>query len=250
MKFAIVKNAASWIYKETIKHQSEILLVGGTVTAVAAVAVSIKATNKSIKDINEINKKRSFNNEEKMTKKEIIKKESKNYIWTLILLMTSLGCQFGGYKASIRRIAALSTALKVSEEMYEEYKKDVEKTVKLSEPQSQELDKKVHNQSVENVVVAGDTDYIIRIDGQNIRENVSELRLKLEKFRSDYYLSGYQDPVTVADLHDYLGIRVCPSDYDRKIYFNGDEWYTLYPGIEGSRLFIDVDYTTRDIEKY
>ena len=250
MNWGIIKKGASWVAKEFVKHQSEILLVSGVVTAVAATTSAVKATVKSVEEVKEENKKRFASNDEPMTKTEVVKKEAKNYVWTLIFLGTSIGCQFGGYKASIRRIAALSTALKVSEEMYEEYKKDVEKTVKLSESQSQDLDKRVHNQAVENVVVAGDTDYIIRIDGQNIRENVSELRLKLEKFRSDYYLSGYQDPVTVADLHDYLGIRVCPSDYDRKIYFNGDEWYTLYPGIEGSRLFIDVDYTTRDIEKY
>lgn len=251
MNLGVLKKIALKIGEEIVKHQAEILLVGGTVTAVGATAMAVKATIKSTKEVQEENLRREENDIPVMTKKEVVKSEAKNYIWTLIFLMTSLASQFGSYKASIRRIAVLSTALKLSEETYNEYRKEVEEAAKIPKEDLKQVESKAVNTAVDNVLLSGDTEYEIRIDGSRIRKNVSELKLDLEKFRSDYYLSGYQDPVTVADLHDYLGLKTYPSDYDRKISFTGGaDWYTLMPTVENSKVFIDIDYVTRDIERY
>lgn len=251
MNLGIIKKIALKIGEEVVKHQAEILLAGGIVTATAATVSAIKATAKSTKDIQEENLKREENDIPKMTKKEVVKREGKNYIWTLIFLLTSIGSQVGGYKASIRRIAVLSAALKLSEETYNEYRKEIEEAAKIPKEDLKKVESKAANTAAESVIFAGDTEYEIRIDGFRIHKNVSELKLDLEKFRSNYYLSGYQDPVTVADLHDYLGLKTYPSDYDRKISFTGGEdWYTLIPSVESSKVFIDIDYVTRDIERY
>lgn len=253
---SVVKDVAVKIGTEVIKHQAEVLLVGGVTLAVGATVATVKATSKSVKDIQEENLRREENDEPEMTKTEVVKREAKNYILPVLLLAASLGCQFGGYKASIRRAAALSAALKISEKTFEEYKKDVEEQAEKLAPEElktaiKEAEPKAKESAMETVIFSGDTEYCVRIDGYRLKKNIAQLKLDLETFRSKYYLSGYQDPVTVADLHDYIGVHVAPSDYDRKIDFSGEErWYTLEPSLENSQLFVDIDYTTRDIEKY
>lgn len=112
------------------KHSPEILTGIGIAGMITTTVLAVRATPKALRLIEEKNKEREYHNEDDpMTKIEIVKTCWKVYTPATIMGVISIACIIGASSVSARRTAALTTAYKLSESALSEYKDKVIETI-------------------------------------------------------------------------------------------------------------------------
>lgn len=108
------------------KHSPEILMGLGIAGMLTAITLTVKATSKAVKLIDE---KKKEKNVKKLTAAETFKTAWKCYIPTATLAVASTGCLISSTSVSLRRNAALATAYKLAETAHKEYREKVIETI-------------------------------------------------------------------------------------------------------------------------
>ena len=162
------------------KHSPEILTGLGVTGMFASVIISIQATPKAMKSIEE--KKKELN-KEKLTVGETIEACWKYYIPTAVTLATSTACVIGANSVNTRRNAALAAAYSISETALTEYRDKIKEV--LGENKEKDVradiarDKVVASPPSQNTIIVtgkGDTLFMEAITGQYFRSDIEKIR--------------------------------------------------------------------------
>jgi hypothetical protein len=124
------------------KHSSTILTVIGAVGVVGTAVLSVKATPKALKLIEE--KKQELEKEE-LTAIETVKTAWKPYIPAAITGFSTIACIFGANYLSVRSQASLMSAYALLDRSYKEYR---EKTEELYPEESTKVNQEIINQEI------------------------------------------------------------------------------------------------------
>ena len=99
-----------------------VLTAVGIAGMVTSVVLAVKGTVKATRKIDAIKSERKI---DKISKKEVVKNTWKYYIPTGVGVITSGICLIASNRFSAKKITALATAYKLSENVFSEYKKEV-----------------------------------------------------------------------------------------------------------------------------
>lgn len=116
----VLANAGTKTLGFIVKHKTEIKLACGLTGSVAAVVLSAKATEKSVKQIAE--KETELGRE--LTKKEKIKLTWKNYIWTVGVEAVSIASTVSSMSDEAKKYNTLLSAYNLAERALDEKKKE------------------------------------------------------------------------------------------------------------------------------
>lgn len=126
MKKTDLKKVAKNVQASLTKHSPEILTGFGIVGMCTTTVLSVKATPKALRLIEE---KAAEEDVEKLPAVEVIKVAWKPYIPAAVTGTISIACLIGANSANARRNAALATAYKLSESAFTEYREKVVETI-------------------------------------------------------------------------------------------------------------------------
>ena len=111
------------IKKGTIKHSPDILLACGIVSGITSTVLAVKATPKALILIEKEKSSRRTNNEDdNLTKMEVVKTAWKPYIPSAISGAVGIACIIGAHTINTKRNAIIATAYKITETAYRDYK--------------------------------------------------------------------------------------------------------------------------------
>ena len=96
-----------------------LLLVAGVASFAVAEALTIKATVKAVRTVDV---EKEIQGVDELPKKEVVKLVWKQYVPAAIAVTTATGCLVGGNRISAKQTAALSTAYKLSQNMFNDYR--------------------------------------------------------------------------------------------------------------------------------
>lgn len=177
------------------KHSPEILLGFGIGGMVSTVVLSVAATPKAIKAMDEKKK----NTKKKLTTWEVVKTSWKYYIPAFLTGAASIACLIGSNTVHCKRNAALATAYALSESTLKRYSEKVVETI--GEKKERQIREKVsediiseHPVDKSKVVIAsnGETlcydpisDTYFMSDMNRIQKAVNDINLKL---RDEMYI--------------------------------------------------------------
>ncbi len=148
MKKVYISNARQWL----IKHEPECLtgtgLVGFTLTSIEL----IRATSKSVKQIEQ------YSNNKKLTRKEIIKMCWKNYIPAALYFIGSSVCVIASNRISAKRSVALATTCALTESAFNEYRNQTRNALGNEKEKqiAQETNKKIEEQTGSKEIILSD----------------------------------------------------------------------------------------------
>lgn len=119
-----------------------VLTAVGIAGMITSIALAIKGSVKATRKIDKIKIEKKV---EKLPKKEVIKETWKFYIPMSISTVMSITCLIASNRFSGKKITALATAYKLSENMFTEYKNEVVKEI------GKEAETKINKQAKDNV---------------------------------------------------------------------------------------------------
>lgn len=150
------KNDIAHIFKSVstsiTKHSPEILTGIGIAGMIATTIISVKATPKAIRLLEEEKKEREV---EKLTAAETVKTTWKCYVPAAVTGVASVACLVGASSVHIRRNAALTAAYTLSETALREYRSKVVETI--GEKKEQTVRDAVAKEQVKNHPVTNST---------------------------------------------------------------------------------------------
>ena len=172
MKTQGVTNFVKAIQKGAVKHSPELLTAIGIVGMGVTTIMSVKATPKALKQIEEARDEKG----EDLTKIETVKAGWKPYIPAAITGVTSIICLLGANSIHTRRNAALVTAYQISTTALNEYKDKVVETV--GEATAKEIRDRVVEEKKENIANSHPTFIIATDDDVLMYEPLSNQEFK------------------------------------------------------------------------
>jgi len=194
-------NIQKQLTKVLIKKSPEILTALGITSFVASVGLTIVATIRSTRTIDEY--------DIELTKTEVVKEVWKNYIPTATTLVIGAGCIIGAHKVHTRRQAVLMAAYSLSERALKDWKQATSEVV--SEKQKDEIKSNVISNRMENT--PDPTIYFMEKEGtwfydtvfsrwfksdiQQVRKRVNDANAKLL----------YENYISVNDFFYDLGLE-------------------------------------------
>ena len=119
-----------------------VLTAVGIAGMVTSVVLAVKGTVKATRKIDAIKSERKI---DKISKKEVVKNTWKYYIPTGVGVITSGICLIASNRFSAKKITALATAYKLSENVFSEYKKEVVNSI------GKEAESKINKKANENI---------------------------------------------------------------------------------------------------
>ena len=210
MKKADVTKFFKGIQRGINKHSPEILTGVGIAGMITTTVLAVQATPKAIKLI----ETEEYERKEYLTVPEKVKIAWKPYIPAVVTGVASTVCLIGSCKVSTRRVAALTTAYKLSETALTEFK---EKAVEVvGEKKVKDIKEKIAKEKVEqnpvsksNVIVTGKGDTLccdlafnqyFYSDIEKIKKAVNEINRQLT----------YDMYVSLNEFYDALDIPHIP----------------------------------------
>ena len=193
------------------KHSPEILIALGATGMIATTVMSVRATPKALRLIDE---KKQELDVDKLTPVETVKTTWKCYIPAAATGAVSIACLIGSNSVNAKRNAALATAYKLSETAFSEYRDKALETV--GEKKEKAIRDKISEDQVKNNPV-NKTDIIVTGKGQTLCFDPLSSRYfysSLEKINRAVNKLNYQintspfvnDGVTLNDFYDEIGI--------------------------------------------
>lgn len=207
--------------KSLSKHSPEILTGIGVAGMVTTVVLSVQATPKALKILEEEANNRDIDRENgvdeqfapvEITKVDVVKLCWKCYIPAAVTGTVSIVCLIGANSVNARRNAALATAYKLSETAFSDYREKVIETI--GEKKEKNVREKVaEKQLTENpvskneVVVTGFGDSLCYdpMSGRYFYSSIEKIRNAENKLNKSmiHDICGY---ASLNDLYDELGL--------------------------------------------
>lgn len=224
MKGNNFKKTITKLKVKTVKHSPEILTGIGIAGMITTTVLAVKATPKALILINEAEEAK----DEPLTKMEVIKTAWKPYIPATVTCIISAGCLIGAQSVNGRRIAAISTAYKLSETALTEFKDKAVEVV--GEKKAKDIKNKIAKDKIEknpvtknSVIITdkGETLCYEAISGRYFKSDMdkiknAEINVNHKLLNEDYIsLNDFYNELGLdsIDVGDKLGWRV----YDGKL---------------------------------
>lgn len=206
-----MKHDAKTIFNATkrkvLKRSPEILTGLGVAGMITTVVLSVKATPKAMKLIEE--EKLNRQNEQdsiKLTKIETVKVAWKPYIPAIVTGTVSVGCLIGATSVSTRRTAAIATAYKLSETALTEYREKVIETVGEKKEKvvrdniaKDKVEKNPPSKSEVIVTGIGETLCYEPLSGRYFKSDINKIRSAVNDINEQMFSENY------ASLNDFNG---------------------------------------------
>lgn len=194
------------VKKGVIKHSPEILTGIGIAGMVISTVFAVQATPKAIKLINEAEKE----NGKKLDKYEVVKVAWKPYLPAIITGTASTVCLIGSCRVNTRRMAALTTAYKLSETALKEFKNKAVEVV--GEKKVKEIREKISNDKVEQNPVSeskviitgkGSTLCMDTISNQYFMSDIETIRKAVNELNRQMVYDMY---VSLTEFYNAIGL--------------------------------------------
>lgn len=211
-----MKNIFSIIKPVLTKHKPELLVGMGLASMLFGTGLAIKATNKSVKQI----EKKSSELERPLNKKEVISLVWKNYIPSVVSLTTGIGCVVASNRVSNTRNMAIATAYSLSETALKEYQDKTKELIgdkkyeKLQESVSQS---KVTNTSVPSTVTIlgeGESLFLESFSGRYFKANWNNISKAANELNAKA-IASMNGVILLGDWYSALGLE--PTELDSEL---------------------------------
>ena len=199
------------------KHSPEILTGVGIAGIFTTAVLAVKYTPKALQLIEE---KKEELGVEKLAPIDTVKATWKCYIPAAVSATVSTVCLVGSTQVSLRRNAALATALKLSETALVDYREKVVETI--GETKEQTVREKVAQKQIDKtpitkneIIIAGDGDTIFLdpLSKRYFKSDIDSVH-KVENKLNKQMLHDICGEVSVNEFYDELGIdRTDIGDY-------------------------------------
>lgn len=196
------------------KHTPEILTGIGIAGMITTSVLAVKATPKALTAIEEAKDEMQV---DKLTPVDTIKVAGKYYIPAASLCVASAACLIGATSVSSRRYAALTTAYKLSETAYNEYREKVIETIgeKKEETVKEAVNKdRIEKNPVTNneVIITGKGNTLCYdyLSGRYFESDIDRIRRAENEInkRMLHDITGY---ASLNDFYDEIGLDRIPN---------------------------------------
>lgn len=202
-----------------IKYSPEILTGIGIAGMITTTVLAVKATPKALALIEEEKLRRYKEDEDDtITKKDIVKTCWKCYIPTALTGAASVTCLIGATSVNARRTAALATAYKLSETALTEYRDKVIETV--GEKKEQAIREKVDEERIKKNPVSnneiivtgkGKTRCYDYQSGRYFESDIESIKKAVNEINRRMLINDY---VSLNEFYDELGLDHTPTGAD------------------------------------
>jgi hypothetical protein len=191
------------------EHSPEILTGIGIAGMITTTILAVKATPKALLNIEEAKKEQDV---KKLTPVETVKATWKCYIPPAVIGAVSVGCLIGASSVNARRMAALTTAYKLSETALTEYKDTVIETI--GEKKEKTVREKVAKKTVKNNPVTssevlftgnGDTRFYDPMSARHFSSNIDKVK-KAENNLNNEMLHNITGYASLNEFYDEIGL--------------------------------------------
>lgn len=215
------------IIKALGRRKPELLLAGGIVTGVTALVLAIKGTVEAVKKVDEEIERRNaealreaeehgHQNVEvidHLPPKDVVKTVWKCYIPTAATGATSMICLIGSGRAAYRRSALLTSAVKMGETAFTEFRQSVEETVDektmsniKQKVAKKQLEKNPANDFTEIIITGkGDTLCLDATTGRYFASDRESIRQAQNNMNEMLY-HGFGQYLSLNDFYDEIGL--------------------------------------------
>lgn len=220
-----VKTIFNTTKRKVLKRSPEILTGLGVAGMITTVVLSVKATPKAMKLIEEEKINRQAERETvddqdsiELTKLEVVKVAWKPYIPAAVTGVISVGCLIGATSVSTRRTAAIATAYKLSETALSEYREKVVETI--GEKKEKTVRDNIAKDKVEKNPVAnseviltgiGETLCYEPISGRYFKSDINKIRSAVNDINEQMFSENY---ASLNDLNGKLDLPYTNIGYD------------------------------------
>lgn len=201
-----VKKLISDVGKKIDRRSPEILAGIGIAGMITTVVLAVKATPKALTLIDEASNEKNA----ELTRMEVVKAAWKPYVPAIITGVMSTTCMIGSVHIGTRRIATISTAYKLTETAFSEYKDKVVETIgeKKEKTIKEKLDKdKVDQNPVTNreviVTEKGNTLCYDCISGRYFKSDIEKIKKAVNEINRQLTYDMY---VSLNEFYDELGL--------------------------------------------
>lgn len=208
MKTPNLANVAKNVQTFMVKRSPEILTGLGIAGMFTTVVLSVKATPKALRNIEDLKEEGMI----PVPKIEIVKSCWKCYVPAAIMAVTSTACLIGATSVSARRTAALAAAYQISETALTEYREKVIETI--GEKKEKLVREKVSEDRVEKQPVTksevfitnkGDTLFLEPLSKRYFKSDIELIR-KAENKLNKEMLQGISGYVSLNEFYDEIGL--------------------------------------------
>lgn len=213
MKKADVVKFVKGVQRGVGKHSPEILTGIGVAGMITTTVLAVKATPKAIELIEEAKyeKTMKIQNETRNLKPiEVVKVAWKPYIPAVITGVASTICLIGSCKVSTRRMAALTTAYKLSETALTEFKEKAVETI--GEKKVKDIKDKISKDKVDenpvsknNIIITekGNTLCYDAAAGRYFKSDIDKIKKAVNEINRQMIYDQY---VSLNEFYDELGL--------------------------------------------
>lgn len=208
MKTPTLANVAKNVQTFVVKRSPEILTGLGIAGMFTTVVLSVKATPKALRNIEDLKEEGMI----PVPKIEIVKSCWKCYVPAAVMGLTSAACLIGATSVSARRTAALAAAYQISETALTEYREKVIETI--GEKKEKLVREKVSEDRVEKQPVTksevfitnkGDTLFLEPLSKRYFKSDIELIR-KAENKLNKEMLQGISGYVSLNEFYDEIGL--------------------------------------------
>jgi hypothetical protein len=209
MKTPNLANVAKNVQTFMVKRSPEILTGLGIAGMFTTVVLSVKATPKALRNIEDLKEEGMV----PVPKIEIVKSCWKCYVPAAVMGLTSAACLIGATSVSARRTAALAAAYQISETALTEYREKVIETI--GEKKEKLVREKVSEDRVEKQPVTkseifitnkGDTLFLEPLSKRYFKSDIELIR-KAENKLNKEMLQGISGYVSLNEFYDEIGLE-------------------------------------------
>lgn len=215
------------------KHSPEILTGLGVAGFVSATVLSVKATAKAMKLLEEA---KELKGEEPLSPMEVTKAAWKCYIPTAATIVISGICVISGLNINLKRNAAIASIAAIGENAFREYQSKVIETI--GEKKEQAIQSALGKEHIEKDPPPKTTDEVVgkiwirdRESGDYIYDYIENVRKCMNDLNWDINHNN-ESYVSLADFRDAVGFKIREDDY--------------YRGWNVSKGLVDIDFTYTD----
>ena len=200
-----VKKMISDVGRKIDRRSPEILAGIGIAGMITTVVLAVRATPKALTLIDEASNEKNA----ELTRVEVVKAAWKPYVPAVITGIMSTTCMIGSVHIGARRIAAISTAYKLTETAFSEYKDKVVETI--GEKKEKSIKEKIAEDKLEknpasksDVIITGDKETLFydASAGGYFPSDIETVKRAVNEINRQMIYDNY---VSLNEFYDLLG---------------------------------------------
>lgn len=201
------------IKKGTIKHSPDILLACGIVSGITSTVLAVKATPKALILIEKEKTSRRTNNEDdNLTKMEVVKTAWKPYIPSAVSGAVGIVCVIGAHTINTKRNAIIATAYKITETAYRDYKDAVVEEIGNKKEElvrervaKKKIEKEKPFENKEVIVTGkGNSLFLDSISGRTFESDIETIRRAVNNINATLIS---QDYISLNEFYYDIGLK-------------------------------------------